>query len=328
MGDYRQRSYARGQSYQAPYNSSYEKRNSEYFGPAVPSDYFAPATPTPLGPRRPSNSNNIFPATNANAAADMFSSGAGLASGALPHAFSSSAAVSPFEFKDKLSLQDRSSFQQQRQGNQFQQQQQQRQQQQPQYSLGSGELDHVNGLTTRFLNMFHVFPSFSPGHPSASPSSASSSSSSITAVYAVGNAAAVAPISEEQRRSSSVSASSFHLDVRLQQLLERHDHVVSALDVSPCGTLVATGQVGSSSVRGAPAAVVVWSVDLSSSGSSSSSSSNENWRDELNNKPLRELRGLFSQVLWVKFSPDARFLAAADVASNFVVWNVEAGEVR
>ncbi|OLP80372.1 WD repeat-containing protein 16 [Symbiodinium microadriaticum] len=96
-------------------------------------------------------------------------------------------------------------------------------------------------------------------------------------------------------------------DPHKQEFLRGHDAEVSALDVSLNGKLLASGQLGSPSRKGAVAPVVVWDFD--------------------NRSRYIDFHGLAHSVLCVKFSPDGRFLVAAGANQMLYVWDVSTGEV-
>eukprot|EP00442_Polarella_glacialis_P000386 CAMPEP_0115057730 /NCGR_PEP_ID=MMETSP0227-20121206/5933_1 /TAXON_ID=89957 /ORGANISM="Polarella glacialis, Strain CCMP 1383" /LENGTH=617 /DNA_ID=CAMNT_0002442591 /DNA_START=85 /DNA_END=1938 /DNA_ORIENTATION=- len=96
-------------------------------------------------------------------------------------------------------------------------------------------------------------------------------------------------------------------DPHKQEFLRGHDAEVSALDVSLNGKLVASGQLGSQSKKGAVAPVIVWDFD--------------------NRVKYIEFSGLAHSVLCVKFSPDGRFLVATGANQMIYVWDVSTGEV-
>ena len=84
-----------------------------------------------------------------------------------------------------------------------------------------------------------------------------------------------------------------------------HDEDISAVAISPHGRWVASGQCGSSHIRGFPAFVVVW--DLSTT------------------QPLLLLEGLTRRVNTLCFSPDSRFLMASSEDALLFVWDMTSG---
>eukprot|EP00927_Polykrikos_kofoidii_P038705 TRINITY_DN33117_c0_g1_i1.p1 TRINITY_DN33117_c0_g1~~TRINITY_DN33117_c0_g1_i1.p1 ORF type:complete len:626 (-),score=90.66 TRINITY_DN33117_c0_g1_i1:168-2045(-) len=96
-------------------------------------------------------------------------------------------------------------------------------------------------------------------------------------------------------------------DPHKQEFLRGHDAEVSALDVSLNGKLVASGQLGSPSRKGAVALVVVWDFD--------------------NRQRYTEFNGLAHSVLCLRFSPDGRFLLGTGANQMIFVWDVSTGEV-
>jgi len=97
-------------------------------------------------------------------------------------------------------------------------------------------------------------------------------------------------------------------DPHKQEFLRGHDAEVSALDVSLNGKLLASGQLGSPSRKGAVAPVVVWDFD--------------------NRSRYIDFHGLAHSVLCVKFSPDGRFLVAAGANQMLYVWDVSTAGQR
>lgn len=97
-------------------------------------------------------------------------------------------------------------------------------------------------------------------------------------------------------------------DPHKQEFLRgQHDNEVSALDVSANGKLVASGQLGSPSRKGAVAPVAVWDFDA--------------------RQVHMVFEGLAHRVLSLRFSPDGRFLAATGANQMIYVWDVSTGEV-
>mmetsp|Transcript_71682 Transcript_71682/g.184871 ORF Transcript_71682/g.184871 Transcript_71682/m.184871 type:complete len:623 (-) Transcript_71682:98-1966(-) len=95
-------------------------------------------------------------------------------------------------------------------------------------------------------------------------------------------------------------------DPHKQEFLRGHDAEVSAIDVSQNGKLVASGQLGSPSQKGAVAPVVVWDFD--------------------NRQRYMEFPGLAHSVLCLNFSADGRFLVAAGANQMIFIWDVSTGE--
>lgn len=96
-------------------------------------------------------------------------------------------------------------------------------------------------------------------------------------------------------------------DPHKQEFLRGHDGEVSCLDLSPNGKLLASGQVGSSSRKGAAAPVMVWDFD--------------------ERQRYHEFGGLAHSVLGTRFSPDGRFLVATGANPMIFVWDVSTKEV-
>mmetsp|Transcript_71406 Transcript_71406/g.209626 ORF Transcript_71406/g.209626 Transcript_71406/m.209626 type:complete len:624 (-) Transcript_71406:115-1986(-) len=95
-------------------------------------------------------------------------------------------------------------------------------------------------------------------------------------------------------------------DPHKQEFLRGHDAEVSCIDISQNGKLVASGQLGSQSTKGAVAPVVVWDFD--------------------NRQRYIDFNGLTHSVLCVKFSPDGRFLVATGADQQIFIWDVSTGE--
>mgnify|MGYP003771171221 CR=1 FL=1 len=75
-----------------------------------------------------------------------------------------------------------------------------------------------------------------------------------------------------------------------QQFLRGHDEEISAICISPSGNLIASGQLGSTKIKGNIATVCVW--------------------DFKSKKCLLQLHSLTGEVVSLSFSHDDRFLAA------------------
>mmetsp|Transcript_30075 Transcript_30075/g.65597 ORF Transcript_30075/g.65597 Transcript_30075/m.65597 type:complete len:622 (+) Transcript_30075:180-2045(+) len=138
---------------------------------------------------------------------------------------------------------------------------------------GVAELEHFCGYGSRHLNTVHYHPV-----------------QRDTLIYA----AAAAIIIEDVN------------DPHKQEFLRGHDAEVSALDVSQSGKLVASGQLGSPSRKGAVAPVVIWDFD--------------------NRQVYIEFNGLAHSVLCLRFSPDGRFVVATGANQMIFVWDVSTGE--
>ncbi len=95
-------------------------------------------------------------------------------------------------------------------------------------------------------------------------------------------------------------------DPHKQLFLRGHDADVSALDVSPSGRFVASGQVRSPNAPAGDALVVVW--------------------DFAGQRPIYNFFGINGEVMHLRFSPDEKFLAAAGVDMSLIVWDLATGE--
>ena len=96
-------------------------------------------------------------------------------------------------------------------------------------------------------------------------------------------------------------------DPHKQKLLRAHDEPISALATSRDGSLLASGQLGSTRVPGYAALVVIW--------------------DTLTQTVAFRLRGLTQRVVILEFSDDMRFLAAAGEDCVLYIWDTASGEV-
>jgi len=90
-----------------------------------------------------------------------------------------------------------------------------------------------------------------------------------------------------------------------QEFLRGHDEAISSLTISPTGLMIASGQMGSTHLKEPYAPVIVW--------------------DYAQREEIYFLKGLQGQVLCTAFSPDGRFLAAADTEGHVLVWDMETG---
>ena len=96
-------------------------------------------------------------------------------------------------------------------------------------------------------------------------------------------------------------------DCRLQRLLRAHDMPVTALAVSPAGSLIASGQEGSQHVKGFAAPVFVWHL--------------------ISGRRVAVLKGLTGRANAVVFSPDERFVLACDENCLLLIWDLASSEV-
>ncbi|CAM9343933.1 unnamed protein product [Laminaria digitata] len=96
-------------------------------------------------------------------------------------------------------------------------------------------------------------------------------------------------------------------DPHEQQLLRGHDMEISAVAVSPSGSLVATGQCGSTRTKGFPAPVVLW--------------------DYATRTSLFVYQGLTEGVCHLSFSPDEKFLLGCGLDRLVYVWDTSTGEL-
>ena len=96
-------------------------------------------------------------------------------------------------------------------------------------------------------------------------------------------------------------------DPHAQKLLRAHDEPISALATSQDGSLLASGQSGSTRIPGHAAPVVVWNAQTYTA--------------------VFKLRGLTQRVIILEFSPDMRFLAATGEDCVLYIWDTTSGEV-
>ncbi|CAM9173677.1 unnamed protein product [Ectocarpus sp. 12 AP-2014] len=96
-------------------------------------------------------------------------------------------------------------------------------------------------------------------------------------------------------------------DPHQQHLLRGHDMEISALAVSSSGALIATGQRGSTKVKGYPAPVFLWDYKTRTS--------------------LFVFQGLTERVCHLSFSPDSRFLLGCGGDGLVYVWDTSTGEL-
>ena len=96
-------------------------------------------------------------------------------------------------------------------------------------------------------------------------------------------------------------------DPHKQEFLRGHDEEISALAISSSGTLVASGQAGSTFHKGDKAPVLVWDLSRRSD--------------------LFQLDGMTGSVLALAFSPDERYLAALGQNNVLYIWDMQSGEV-
>lgn len=92
-----------------------------------------------------------------------------------------------------------------------------------------------------------------------------------------------------------------------QKFLRGHDMQISALGVSPRGTYIASGQVGTVSYKGNAAPIFVWDV--------------------ASQRRITALRGLTQRVNHIEFSTDERFLCAMGEDCLLYVWELATSEV-
>ncbi|CAM9464894.1 unnamed protein product [Scytosiphon promiscuus] len=96
-------------------------------------------------------------------------------------------------------------------------------------------------------------------------------------------------------------------DSHRQSLLRGHDMEISALALSPSGSLIATGQLGSTRVKGYPAPVFLW--------------------DYATRTSLFVFQGLTQGVRHLSFSPDQKFLLGCGGDRLVYVWDTSTGEL-
>jgi len=94
-------------------------------------------------------------------------------------------------------------------------------------------------------------------------------------------------------------------DPHKQEFLRGHDEAISALEISRSGSLVCSGQLGSTRSKDNEAPVIVW--------------------DFAQRRPVYQLFGLFERVHSASFSPDDRFLLACD-GDRSLIWDMQTGQ--
>lgn len=139
------------------------------------------------------------------------------------------------------------------------------------------ELEHVIGYSGHYLDTLHMSPD--PNKPN-------------TYYMPVGSNVVICNMD----------------DPHDQQLLRGHDEEITALAVSNRGSLLASGQKGSTKSKGNEAPVLVW--DLENGGTE-----------------LYQLLGHTHGILRLAFSPDERFLVATGDDCLMYVWDMQTGEV-
>lgn len=108
-------------------------------------------------------------------------------------------------------------------------------------------------------------------------------------------------------------------DTHEQVFLTGHDNDVSALALSPCGTFLASGQMGSMLHVGAAAPVIVWRLSTLADG-------------RMAGTRVYTLTGLTAKVRNLAFSADSKLLVATAGmreagGAPIVVWEMSAGQV-
>eukprot|EP00485_Elphidium_margaritaceum_P002593 CAMPEP_0202695452 /NCGR_PEP_ID=MMETSP1385-20130828/9033_1 /ASSEMBLY_ACC=CAM_ASM_000861 /TAXON_ID=933848 /ORGANISM="Elphidium margaritaceum" /LENGTH=671 /DNA_ID=CAMNT_0049351475 /DNA_START=49 /DNA_END=2064 /DNA_ORIENTATION=- len=129
------------------------------------------------------------------------------------------------------------------------------------------ELEHMIGMTCNYTNSLVVHPS-----------------EKETYIYSIGPTLIINDQSDKQQKQ--------------QLMLRNHDTAISCLAVSPCGTLMASGQ------RGSPLSKHSAVVNL--------------YRER---KLVHIFNGLFNAVHQVLFTPDSKFLIGVDLNGCFMIWD-------
>ena len=92
-----------------------------------------------------------------------------------------------------------------------------------------------------------------------------------------------------------------------QKFMRGHDMQISALAVSPSGSLIASGQIGTNAYKGCAAPIFVW--------------------DTSTQRRVTALRGLTVGVNAIEFSTDDRFLCGIGEDSLLYIWELSTSEV-
>eukprot|EP01064_Diplonema_japonicum_P007048 TRINITY_DN14789_c0_g1_i1.p1 TRINITY_DN14789_c0_g1~~TRINITY_DN14789_c0_g1_i1.p1 ORF type:complete len:676 (+),score=82.14 TRINITY_DN14789_c0_g1_i1:30-2030(+) len=91
-----------------------------------------------------------------------------------------------------------------------------------------------------------------------------------------------------------------------QHILRGHDASISAVDVSPTGSMVASGQTASSRSKEGNGFIIIW--------------------DYHTRVARHRLEGHLKGVYSLKFSPDERWLASVGVDGRTYIWDMQSGE--
>jgi WD40 repeat protein len=152
------------------------------------------------------------------------------------------------------------------------------------YSQGGGpqeeitddlmELEHVVGYTGHFLDNVH----FHPDEPNLY-------------ITTMGSSVVIGDMTDPHK----------------QEFLRGHDEEITSLTVSPTGSMVASGQIGSTTIKTNDAPVLVW--------------------DFFERRELFQLAGHTQGILRLAFSPDERFLCATGQDSLLYIWDMQTGEL-
>eukprot|EP01059_Diplonema_ambulator_P022868 TRINITY_DN38207_c0_g1_i1.p1 TRINITY_DN38207_c0_g1~~TRINITY_DN38207_c0_g1_i1.p1 ORF type:complete len:699 (+),score=56.63 TRINITY_DN38207_c0_g1_i1:49-2097(+) len=137
------------------------------------------------------------------------------------------------------------------------------------------ELEHVIGYDGAKLNTAVV-------HPTATP---------LTAVFSVGKLVVISQCDDQHE----------------QKILRGHDAAISAIDISPSGALIATGQVQSTRAKQANGYIIIW--------------------DYRSRTARHKLQGHPNGIYSLRFSPDDRWLMSVGADGRTFIWDVQTGEL-
>ncbi len=134
------------------------------------------------------------------------------------------------------------------------------------------ELEHLIGMTSNYTNSFLIHPINGNKH-----------------IYSIGPTIIIDEFDNNHN----------------QILLKRHDTAISCMNVSKCGTMIASGQYGSKLLKNT-AIVNLWDFNTLTL--------------------IHSFSGLLNKVNKIIFTPDSKFLIAIDLNGLFIVWDTKTFE--